>query len=95
MIVSGGQQSGSAIPIYVSILPQTPLPFRLPHNTELSSHTNASKINRLDLSNCDPSPVTHWSSQVMTLTPKINISTRGKDGGKGHLGINMYTLLYL
>ena len=62
---------------------------------EPSSHTDASKINRLDLSNCDPSPVTDCSSQVMTLTPKINISTRGKDGGKGHLGINMYTLLYL
>ena len=37
MIVSGGQQRGSAIPIYLSILPQTPLPFKLPHNTEQSS----------------------------------------------------------
>ena len=35
--VSGGQQRGSAIHIHVSFLPQTPLPSRLPHNTEQSS----------------------------------------------------------
>ena len=32
MIVSGAQQSNSAIVILVPILPQTPLPSRLPHN---------------------------------------------------------------
>ena len=31
MIISGGQQRDSAIHIQVSILPQTPLPSRLPH----------------------------------------------------------------
>ena len=34
--VSGGQQRDSAIHIHVSILPQTPLPSRLPHSTEQS-----------------------------------------------------------
>ena len=37
VIVSGGQQWDSAIRIHVSILPKTPLPSRLPHNTEQSS----------------------------------------------------------
>ena len=37
VIVSGEQWRDSAIPIHVSILPQTPLPSRLPHNTEQSS----------------------------------------------------------
>ena len=36
-IISGGQQSDSAIHIHVSVLPQTPLPSRLPHNIEQSS----------------------------------------------------------
>ena len=37
VIVSGGQQSNSAIHIHVSIFPQIPLPSRLPHNIEQSS----------------------------------------------------------
>ena len=37
VIVSGGQQRDSAIHIHTSILPQTPLLYRLPHNTEQSS----------------------------------------------------------
>jgi len=37
VIVSGGQQRDSAIHIHVSILPQTPLPSRLPYNIEQSS----------------------------------------------------------
>ena len=37
VIVSGEQGRDSAIHIHVSILPQTPLPCRLPHNTEQSS----------------------------------------------------------
>ena len=36
MIISGGQQSDSAIHTHVSIFPQTPLPSRLPNNTEQS-----------------------------------------------------------
>ena len=39
MTVSGGQQRDSAILIHVSIFSQTPLPSRLPHNTEQSSLT--------------------------------------------------------
>ena len=35
--VSGAQQRDSAKHIHVFILPQTPLPPRLPHNTEQSS----------------------------------------------------------
>ena len=34
MIVSGGQQRDSATPIHTSIVPQSPLPSRLPHNME-------------------------------------------------------------
>ena len=37
MIVSDGQQRDSAIHTYVSILPQTPLPSRMPYNIEQSS----------------------------------------------------------
>ena len=37
VIVSGRQQRDSAIHIHDSILPETPLPYRLPHNIELSS----------------------------------------------------------
>ena len=37
VVVSGAQQSDSAIHIHVSILPQTPCPSRLSHNTEQSS----------------------------------------------------------
>ena len=37
MINSGEQQRDSVIHIHVSILPQTPLLSRLPHNIELSS----------------------------------------------------------
>ena len=37
VIVSGEQRRDSTIHIHVSILPQTPLPSRLPHNTEQSS----------------------------------------------------------
>ena len=37
VIVSGEQWRDSAMHIHVSILPQTPLPSRLPHNIELSS----------------------------------------------------------
>ena len=37
VIVSGRQQRDSAIHTHVSILPQTPLPSRLPHNTKQSS----------------------------------------------------------
>ena len=36
MIVSGEPLGDSAICIHVSILPQTPLPSRLPHNIEPS-----------------------------------------------------------
>ena len=37
VIVSGEQQRDSATHIHASILPQTPLPSRLPHNVEQSS----------------------------------------------------------
>ena len=37
VIVSGELQRNSAIHIYVSVLPQTPLPSRLPYNIEQSS----------------------------------------------------------
>ena len=37
VMVSPAQQSDSATHIHVSILPQTPLSLRLPHNIEQSS----------------------------------------------------------
>ena len=37
VLVSGEQRRDSAVHINVSILPQTPLPFRLPHNLKQSS----------------------------------------------------------
>ena len=49
MIVSGGQQRNSATQMQVSILPQTPLPSRLPHNIEQRSmyFLNTEKTNLL------------------------------------------------
>ena len=43
MTVSGGQQSGLAIHIQVFVLFQTPLPSRLPDNTEQSSLRSKSR----------------------------------------------------
>ena len=37
LIVSGEQQRDSVIHIHVSIVPQTPLPYRLPHNNDQNS----------------------------------------------------------
>ena len=37
MIAAGGQQRDSAVHIRASIVPSTPLPCRLPHDTEQSS----------------------------------------------------------
>ena len=37
VIVSGGQERDSAMYTHVSILPQTPLPSSLPHNTDQRS----------------------------------------------------------
>ena len=37
VIVLGAQQRGSARQVHVSILPQTPVPPRLPHNMERTS----------------------------------------------------------
>ena len=44
MIVSGAQQNDTAIHIHVSILPQTPLPSRLPHNIEQNWQTTLCKF---------------------------------------------------
>jgi len=44
MIVSGEQHKDSAIHVHVSILPQTPLPPRLPHNIE---HRTAHSFRKL------------------------------------------------
>ena len=45
VIVSGGQQRDSAIHIHVPILPQTPLPARLPHNIGQTSLWKALNLN--------------------------------------------------
>ena len=37
VIVAGAHQSNSAVHTHVSVLPQTPLPSRLPHNIAQSS----------------------------------------------------------
>ena len=37
LVVSGGQLRDLAIHVHVSILPQSPLPSRLPHNIKQSS----------------------------------------------------------
>ena len=76
MIVSGGLQRDSAIYIHVSILPQTCLPSRLPHNIEQSSlccrtllviHFKYTSVymlvpNSLTIPNCYPSPLETISS---------------------------------
>ena len=38
VIISGEQYRGSALLIYVAILPQTPFPSRLPHSIEQGFH---------------------------------------------------------
>ena len=76
MIVSGGLQRDSAMYIHVSILPQTHLPSRLPHNIEQSSlyyrtllviHFKYTSVymlvpNSLTIPNCYPSPLETVSS---------------------------------
>ena len=44
MIVSGGQQRGSAIGMHVSIPPQTLLPSSLPHNIEQHSWAHSRSL---------------------------------------------------
>ena len=59
MIVSGGQQRDPAIDAHVSVLPQTPLPSRLPHNIKRISlcYTVKERVNHLVMSNS----VTQWT----------------------------------
>ena len=64
MIVSGIQRRESANHIHVSILPQTPLPSRLPHNTELTSMCYTVGPCRLSILNIAP-PGWFWSTQVV------------------------------
>ena len=59
MIVSGAQQSNSVIYIHVSILPQTPLPWRPPHSIEQSSL--CSTVGPCWLSILNVAVYTHWS----------------------------------
>ena len=64
MIVSGGQQRDSALHTHVSVLRQTPLPSRLPHNIEQSSLCNTVGPCWLSISNiavctCPPKVVLH------------------------------------
>ena len=51
MTVEGEQQKDPAIHIYVSILPQTPFPSRLPYNTEQSSMCYTVGLYRLSILN--------------------------------------------
>ena len=46
VIVSDGQQRDAAVPIHVSLLPQTLLPLRLPYNIEQNSLCNTELIQR-------------------------------------------------
>ena len=59
LIVSGGQQRDSAIDVHVSILPQTPLPSRLPHNIKRISlcYTVKERVHHLVMSDS----ATQWT----------------------------------
>ena len=66
MIVSDGQQRDSTIHIHVSILPQTPLPSRLPHNIKQISlcYTVKGSVNHSVVSNSlQPSGL--WPSRLL------------------------------
>ena len=54
VILSGGQHRDSVKHIHVSILPQSPLPSRLPQNTEQDSlcHTVEQYTSEIKLLNC-------------------------------------------
>ena len=58
VIVSGDQRKDSDIHIHVSILPQSPLPFKLPHDCSLSPRIE------LTLLGFVRQPITEWSLQI-------------------------------
>ena len=60
LLISGEQWGDSDTHIYVSILPQTPLPSRMPHNIEQSSmyYTAGLWLFILNITECIcPSPI--------------------------------------
>ena len=67
VIVSGGQQRDSAIHIYVSTLPQTPFPSRLPHDI-----VGPCRLSILNIAVCTCPSQTHYPS------PPATISSFGK-----------------
>ena len=58
VIVSGEQRKDSDTHIHVSILPQSPLPFKLPHDCSLSPRIE------LTLLGFAGQPITEWSLQI-------------------------------
>ena len=80
MTVEGEQQKDPAIHIYVSILPQTPFPSRLPYNTEQSSMCYTVGLYRLSILNI--------------AVNKLMVAGVGK-GVVGEFGMDVYTLLFL
>ena len=67
LIVSGGQQRDSAIDVHVSILPQTPLPSRLPHNIKWISlcYTVKEHVHHLVMSDS----ATQWTVALQASLP--------------------------
>ena len=77
VIVSGRQQRDSAIHIPVSLLPQSPLPSRLPRNPEQSSLLTSNIWSFKFFSICGKSIYISWSLKVgpcrfLTLTLGLN-----------------------
>ena len=78
LIVSGGQQRDSAIDVHVSILPQTPLPSRLPHNIKRISLCYTVKESGRHLVMSDSA--TQWAGALQASLP-MGFSRQGYRSG--------------
>ena len=84
VIVSGEEQRDSALHGQVSILPQTPLPSRLPHNIEQSCLCYT--VGPFWLATLNTAVCTQPSQ-----TPKLSLPTLGLKSGGGEGGENART----
>ena len=83
VIIAGDQQRDSAIHRHVSILPQTPLPSRLPHNVEQSSTCYT-------VGPCFPSPTLYSDAELGKLGAESLVALWSSDVS-GCVHVSLFT----